>query len=89
MLTHAPGIFLLLRPLTDDVWTNRKMGIYRDVQRTNYKGQFRSSAHLRLAILNGCGKAAGNFQIVLCPLYIVLSNINLSGIGGFFNVVDV
>ena len=32
---------------------------------------------LRLAILNGCGGAAGNFQIVLCPLYIVLSNINL------------
>ena len=53
------------------------MGICRDVQRTNYKGQFRSSARLRLAILNGCGKAAGNFQIVLCPLYIVLSNINL------------
>ena len=58
--------------------SERQIGICRDVQRTNYKGQFRSSARLRLAILNGCGGAAGNFQIVLCPLYIVLSNINLS-----------
>ena len=58
------------------------MGICQDVQRTNYKGQFRSSARHRLAILNGCGGAAGNFQIVPCPLYIVLSNINLSSRGG-------
>ena len=52
------------------------------------KGQLRSFARLRLAILNGCGKAAGNFQIVLCPLYIVLSNINLLISFEFLEVTD-